>query len=258
MNGKDYYEILEINNGASAKEIKDAYRRLAFQYHPDRNPGDTAAVERMKSINEAYAVLSDSVKRGQYDNLRHAYGNSAYDRFRQDHSENDIFRNSDINQVFEEFSRSFGFRNFEDIFREAYGPGYRTFQFRQGNVFGRGFVFTGRMGQDVFSSGARQGVFSGLIGKLAGYALKKITGIGTQRESDRYDVLKLTPEQAVKGGKVLYTDKKDSRAVLISVPPGTTRGKVIRLRGLGPGDLYLKVEVTKPLLKKIAELFKVK
>ncbi len=256
MNEKDYYETLEINSEASAKIIKDAYRRLAFQYHPDRNSGDAAAVERMKGINEAYAVLSDPVKREQYDNLRHAYGNSAYDRFRQDHSENDIFRDSDINQIFEEFSRSFGFRNFEDIFREAYGPGYRTFQFKQGNVFGRGFVFTGRMKQDAFSPDARRGVFSGLVGKLAGYALKKIAGIGTQQDIDRYDVLKLTPEQARQGGKIPYTDKKDSRSILISVPPGITHGKVIRLRGLGPGALYLKAEITKPLLQKIAELLK--
>ncbi|MBP1748584.1 MAG: dnaJ3 [Deltaproteobacteria bacterium] len=258
MDRNDYYEILEINRGASAKEIKEAYRRLAFQCHPDRNPGDAAAALRMKGINEAYAVLSDTVKRAQYDNLRDAYGNSAYDRFRQDHSENDIFRDSDINQIFEEFSRSFGFRNFEDIFKEAYGPGYQSFQFRQGNVFGRGFVFTGRMNRGAFSPGARRRVFSGLLGKLAGYALKKITGIGIQQDIDRYDVLKLRPEQAKKGGKIPYTDKKDSRSVLISVPPGITQGKIIRLRGLGPGDLYLKVEITKPLLKTITDLFKLK
>lgn len=258
MDRKDYYEILEINVEASARDVKEAYRRLAFQYHPDRNPGDGAALERMKGINEAYAVLSDPAKREQYDNLRHAYGSSAYDRFRQEHSENDIFRDSDINQVFEEFSRSFGFRNFEDIFREAYGPGYRTFQFRQGNVFGRGFVFAGGMGRDAFSSGPRRGVLSKVLGKLAGYAFKKITGIGTQQEADRYDVLRLTPEQAARGGKVPYTDKKDSRSILISVPPGITGGKVIRLRGLGAGDLYLKVDIAKPLLEKISELFKAK
>jgi curved DNA-binding protein CbpA len=48
---KDYYEILELKNDASAKEIKEAYRRLAFQFHPDRNSGDAAALERMKGIN---------------------------------------------------------------------------------------------------------------------------------------------------------------------------------------------------------------
>ena len=263
MDAKDYYEILEIDSTASAREIKDAYRRLAFQYHPDKNPGDPAAVERMKGINEAYAVLSDPVKKRQYDSLRTTYGNSAYDRFRQDHSENDIFRDSDINQVFEEFSRTFGFRHFDDIFREAYGPGYRTFEFRQGNLFGRGFVFSGRMGghetggdgRNAFSANPRRGIVSGLLGKLAGYALKKMVGVGAGQETDLYDVLKLTPEQAKRGGKVPYRDKRGSREVLISVPPGITQGKVIRLRGLGSGDLYLKVEITKPLFTKIAELF---
>ncbi len=255
MYQKDYYETLEIDPGASEKEIKETYRRLAFQYHPDKNPDDAAAVEKMKSINEAYAVLSDPGKRRQYDNLRQTYGNTAYDRFRQGHSENDIFRDSDINQVFDEFSRMFGFRNFEDIFREAYGPGYRTFEFRQGNVFGRGFVFTGRMGGPGTTSIGRKGggMLSGVLGKLAGYAFRKLTGIDGPREGDRYDVLKLTPEQAGRGGKIAYTDKTQSREVIITVPPGVTEGKVIRLKGLGPGDLYLTVEITKPLLKKIAD-----
>lgn len=255
MYRKDYYDTLEIETSASEKEIKEAYRRLAFQYHPDKNPGDAAAVEKMKSINEAYAVLSDPGKRRQYDDLRQTYGNSAYDRFRQGHSENDIFRDSDINQVFDEFSRMFGFRNFEDIFREAYGPGYRTFEFRQGNVFGRGFVFTGRTGGPGASPiGTRRGgILSRIMGKVAGYAFRKLTGIGAPNEADRYDVLKLTPEQARSGGKVAYTDRTQSRDIVITVPPGVTDGKVIRLKGLGPGDLYLKIEITKPLLKKIAD-----
>ncbi len=63
MNGKDYYDILGIERDASLTKIKEAYRRLAFQYHPDRNASDPDAVERMKSINEAYAVLSDPAKR---------------------------------------------------------------------------------------------------------------------------------------------------------------------------------------------------
>lgn len=253
MEQRDYYEILGIDGNVAAKEIKEAYRRLAFQYHPDKNPGDAAAVERMKGINEAYAVLSDRVKRERYDSLRRSYGDGAYDRFRQGYSDNDIFRDSDINQIFEDLSRSFGFRHFEDVFREVYGPGYRTFEFRQGNVFGRGFVFTGRMRPGTSSIGsALGGIVSGILGKLTGYALKKIIGIGSPREGDRYDILKLTPEQAKKGCKIGYTDKKYSRDIVIAVPPGVTQGKVIRLRALGPGDLYLKVDIAQPLLQKIA------
>jgi hypothetical protein len=75
---------------------------------------------------------------------------------------------------------------------------------------------------------------------------------------DQFDVLKLTPEQAKKGGKVPYTDKSYSRSILVSVPPGITPGKVIRLRGWEAGDLYLKVKITKPLFKKIADFLKAK
>ena len=70
MAQKDYYEILGVRQGAASQAIKEAYRRLAFEYHPDRNPGNGAAVERMKEINEAYAVLSNAEKRSRYDRLR--------------------------------------------------------------------------------------------------------------------------------------------------------------------------------------------
>jgi DnaJ-class molecular chaperone len=262
MDQKDYYEILQIGREASPKKIKEAYRSLALRYHPDRNGGGTDALERMKTINEAYAVLSDPAKRRQYDTLRQTYGNSAYNRFRDGYSEEDIFRGSDINQIFEEISRSFGFRGFEDIFGEAYGAGYRTFEFRRGNVFGRGFVWSGGMKQGAPLTGTQKGVFPWLLRKLAGYALRKITGVQTQQEKDRYDQLLLTSIQASKGGKVPYIDKGSSRNLLITIPPGIAHGQTIRLQGLGngnssiPGDLYLKVEVARPFLQKIRDYLK--
>ena len=68
---KDYYEILGVAKTATAEEIKKAYRKLAIKYHPDRNPGDTAAEEKFKEISNAYEVLSDSSKRQRYDQLGH-------------------------------------------------------------------------------------------------------------------------------------------------------------------------------------------
>ena len=104
MKQKDYYEILELENDASQKQIRDAYRRMALLHHPDRNKGNPDAEDRMKEINESYAVLSDPLKRRDYDSLRQAYGSSAHDQFRQTHSDQDIFRGSDIQQIFNFFA----------------------------------------------------------------------------------------------------------------------------------------------------------
>lgn len=72
MSKRDYYEVLGVSRNASADEIKKSYRKLALQYHPDRNPGDNAAEEKFKEAAEAYDVLSDSQKRAQYDRFGHA------------------------------------------------------------------------------------------------------------------------------------------------------------------------------------------
>ena len=69
---RDYYEVLGISKGASADEIKKAYRALAKKYHPDMNPGDKEAEAKFKEANEAYAVLSDDEKRSKYDQFGHA------------------------------------------------------------------------------------------------------------------------------------------------------------------------------------------
>lgn len=69
---RDYYEVLGVGRTAAADDIKKAYRKLAMQYHPDRNPGNKAAEEKFKEISEAYEVLSDEGKRKQYDSYGHA------------------------------------------------------------------------------------------------------------------------------------------------------------------------------------------
>lgn len=75
MDYKDYYKILGVERKASADAIRKAYRKLAMKYHPDQNPGNKAAEERFKELNEAYQVLSDDQKRARYDQLGSAYSN---------------------------------------------------------------------------------------------------------------------------------------------------------------------------------------
>lgn len=72
MSKRDYYEVLGVAKSATADEIKKAYRKLAIQYHPDKNPGDKEAEEKFKEAAEAYEVLSDSNKRARYDQFGHA------------------------------------------------------------------------------------------------------------------------------------------------------------------------------------------
>src|SRR5678815_5008033 len=72
MSKRDYYEILNVTKSSSADEIKKAYRKVAMQYHPDRNPGDKASEEKFKEAAEAYEILSDADKRAQYDRFGHS------------------------------------------------------------------------------------------------------------------------------------------------------------------------------------------
>ena len=105
---RDYYEVLGVQKGASKDEIKDTYRKLAMQFHPDRNK-DVGAEDRFKEISEAYAVLSDDQKRQQYDQL----GHSGFD---QRYTSEDIFRGADFDSVFRDMG-------FGDIFRSIFGGG---------------------------------------------------------------------------------------------------------------------------------------
>jgi DnaJ-class molecular chaperone len=268
MSEKDYYEVLEVNRNSTQQNIKEVYRKLAFQYHPDRSKGNPSDVEKMKEINEAYAVLSDPRKRKDYDSLREQYGPYGYDRFKESYSEQDIFRGSDIHQIFEEMARTFGFRGFDEVFKESYGQGYRTFEFRKAGIFGRGFIFFGpgfgRKDQQEIPVSSE--IFPGYLGKLTRYLLKKMLGINApQRGKDLDDVIYLDPLQAQEGGKGQYVHRRRSKELMVTIPPGIKEDQKIRLKGMGeegkeggePGDLYLNVKIKKPLLQRVRDFLRV-
>ncbi len=231
----------------------------------------------MKEINEAYSVLSNSQKRRQYDALHHQYGSSGYGRFRQSYTEEDIFKGSDINSIFDEMAKVFGFRSADEIFRDMYGLKYQRFEFGAPGVFGRGFIFfgpyvggSGAWQREGESYGSRKPLIfsgqapflSGIFGRIIKYALTKLTEIETpERGKNLYDVIRLTPGQAQTGDEVRYLFRKGGRPrdLMVKIPPGIRDGQQIRLKGLGtpgkgkgiPGDLYLRVKIQDSLYEKL-------
>jgi len=119
---RDYYEVLGIERGASQDEIKKAFRKLAFQYHPDRNK-EPDAEEKFKEFSEAYAVLSDPEKKQQYDMFGHAGISGRY-------SAEDIFRGVNLRDIFTEFG--FGDDLLGRIFGGIFGGGFSGFQRQRG------------------------------------------------------------------------------------------------------------------------------
>ena len=218
---KDYYQILGVPRDATDEQVKKAYRKLAMQYHPDRNPGkEKWANEKFKEINEAYAVLGDLKKRRQYD------------QFGTVGDIGDIFHSSSTRSTFEDLMRDFGgaglrFDFLDDIFGEFLG--------------GKGFSF---------------GVFSTGTGDPRGIRFETPTGINleeilrqaqrSQRHEARYDIT-ITKDQAAQGlEKDLVRKGKKLR---VRIPLGIKSGTKIRLRKARqvtdgqPGDIIVQVKV---------------
>lgn len=115
---RDYYEVLGVSRGASAKEISAAYRKLAIKYHPDSHPGDADAIEKFKEAAEAYEVLNDAEKRGRYDQYGHAGVEGTGGQFH------------DVQDIFDAFGDLFGGGG--GIFGDLFGGGRRQRRARRG------------------------------------------------------------------------------------------------------------------------------
>jgi curved DNA-binding protein len=210
----DYYETLGVPKSATTEQIKKAYRKLALKYHPDKNNGDKDSENKFKEISEAYAVLSDSEKRRQYD----TYGSAG---FHQRYSQEDIFRNFDINDILRQFG--FGPQSFNQSSFRSTGGGQST---GFNSIFGGGFSGHGGCG---------------------GSCGQQVKG------PDITYQLVVSLEDVLHGAEKQITLRTNGRAenVSVKIPRGIEEGKKLRLKGKGgkspaggvPGDLYLKIQM---------------
>lgn len=216
----DYYQVLGITRDATDDQVKRAYRKLAMNYHPDRNPGNEQwANEKFKEINEAYGVLDDPPKRSQYD------------QFGTTGSIGDIFGSSFTTHTFEDLMKDFGgaglrFDFLDDIFGEALRG--RSFSFTS---FGSGFGNHGAGFQQAF-----------------GINLEDL--FRQNQEPEQQSVLyqiTITKDQATRGiEKELVRSGKKLR---VKIPSGIKNGEKVRLRNARnvtdgqQGDILIRVTV---------------
>ena len=206
MDYKDYYKILGVERSASADDVRKAYRKLAMQYHPDRNPGDKQAEEKFKEINEAYQVLSDTQKRARYDQLGSAYSN------------------------WQQRGGSPGDFDWGQWFSGQPGAGGAP-----GGVHVEYGDLNDVFGQDIFSD-----FFRSIFGGMGG------TQSSTRpRSRPAYQQpVGITLDEAYHG--TTRALQSDGRRLEVRIPAGVKTGSKVRVAGAGPEglDLYLIVEVT--------------
>jgi molecular chaperone DnaJ len=270
-NKRDYYEVLGVQKNASKEEIKNVYRKLALQYHPDRNK-EPGAEEKFKEVSEAYAVLSDDEKRKRYDMYGHVGAEEA-------------FRGSEAN--FEEIFRDAGFGGFRDIFEQIFGR--RGGGFFGDDLFGFGFGGGGRgrrSGRDIIYDmeltledvlrGRKEEVEvprfdrckeCGGSGAAPGTKLRKCTVCDGQGQTRRVysqnrfsTIVTMEPCRTCQGqGQIIdkpCTNCKGSgrakqvKKIKLEIPPGVEDGMAFQLRGEGEmseagiaGDLIVRLHI---------------
>jgi curved DNA-binding protein len=226
MQYKDYYDVLGVDRGASEKEIKQSFRRLARRWHPDVNPDDAQAEERFKEINEAYEVLSDPEKRAKYDRLGHSWKqwqHAGRDPGQYDWSQ---WVTGAPNGARVRWTGDLG-----DLFGGTRGEAFSDF-FRA--VFGGTGGGSARSPEDIF-------------GRAAAGRNRTQSAQGQGAEAD----VTITLEEALNGTSRIL--ERGGRRIRVTIPPGVRTGSKVRVAGEGhagygggtPGDLYLNV-IVKP------------
>jgi DnaJ-class molecular chaperone len=269
---KDYYELLELDRDASEEQIRKSYRRLALQYHPDRNPGDPKAEENFKKIAEAYGVLIDPVKRSEYDQwlrtgAQERVAGGGF-RYSQEEIFQDLFKDPTFSRVFQDLFREFekaGFRFDQSFFDQTFFGG-------RGVFFGGIFVW-GPFGFRRMKIGRPQhrpkverpetsqiqpvGLLKRLGKKIGNFLLGSQKALPAGRQNATLGPQDLTyninipTEEAERGTWVtIAIDRGQGQEKLrVRVPPGTRSGTRLRLKGKGKrkgdgsGDLYLTVNM---------------
>jgi molecular chaperone DnaJ len=256
---RDYYEALGVPRNASPEEIKDAYRKLALQYHPDRNKAPDAE-EKFKEMSEAYAVLSDEEKRRQYDMLGHA-------GFDQRYTTEDIFRGADFEPILRDLG--FGLGGIFDFFF-----GERDFEERAS--VGRDIVYELHISLEEAAKGAEKEIEipriekcdvcngTGAAPNTSPRTCPKCKGTGKIQNVSRSGFgmfVRVTPCSACGGkGRIIDTPcprcrgtglTEKERQISVRIPAGIDDGYQLRLHGEGetppgrgsPGDLYVVIHV---------------
>ena len=217
---KDYYRTLGVTENASDGEIKKAYRKLAMQYHPDRNAGNERwANGKFKEINEAYGVLGDPQKRKQYDQFG-TVGNIG-----------DIFSSASTTTTFQEMMKDFGGAGLRlDFLDDIFGD----FLQGRGSSFSFG-SFDGRPGRVRFEARPGQEI-----------DLDEILGQARRSQEVRYE-LAISRGEAERGVKRILMRK--GKRLEVKIPVGVKTGSVVRLKNArqisdgSPGDIFIRVIV---------------
>ncbi len=269
---KDYYQILGVPENANQEDIKIAFRKLAFKYHPDTNHGnEKQASEKFKEIYEAYGVLRDKDKRQQYDYARKRQFagvgfDAAFNGFQ--YSEQDIFRDIFSNRaIFDELGQMFsqsGLRFDPDFLNQVFfGSSGFILQFSSspGGISRRVYRFGGSPQPSpqaevvTYQPSFFERLLSRVAIKAGGFALRKLLGFElppvSQENLDQHMELEISHDEAASGCEKNITPRKGNKTnkLVVKVPPGIKPGTKIRLAGMGltenkkTGDLYLHIKI---------------